>query len=217
MRKEHSSLVERFIRPEQQYQNILDQSRKSRQPLLENLLWDLQEYALEPRQHGERMVALANQVGSRLGLSAIQQNDLALLAQFHDVGKILVPYRILNKAGSLTEEEWAEMTRHPLYGYKLAMITPDIRSIADGILFHHERWDGQGYPHGLVGTATPLAARIIAVVDAFDAMTHPRVYRKMISVTAALAELRIHAGSQFDPDIAEVFFGLFGSSQVHDG
>jgi HD-GYP domain-containing protein (c-di-GMP phosphodiesterase class II) len=214
MKKAHSNRVERFSRLEQKYHNMMAQSRKTQQPLLENLLWDLQEYALEPRQHGERMAVLANQVGARMGLSDIQQKDLTLLAKFHDAGKILVPYRILSKAGSLTEEEWAEMARHPLYGYKLAMITPDIRSIADGILFHHERWDGHGYPHGLAGNAIPLSARIIAVVDAFDAMTHPRVFRKMISVTAALAELRIHAGSQFDPDIVDVFHSLFSSGTI---
>jgi HD-GYP domain-containing protein (c-di-GMP phosphodiesterase class II) len=213
MKKAHANLAERFDRLNRKSQNAADSGQKSR-PLLGNLLWDLQEYALEPRQHGERMAALAKQVGVRIGLSEIQQNDLTLLAQFHDVGKILVPYRILSKAGPLTEEEWTEMARHPLYGYKLAMITPDIRSIADGILFHHERWDGQGYPHGLIGNAIPQAARIIAVVDAFDAMTHPRVYRKMISVTAALAELRIHVGSQFDPDIVDMLHSLLTEGSV---
>ena len=97
------------------------------------------------------------------------------------------------------------MKKHPEVGYRIAHASPDIRHIAEGILCHHERWDGTGYPQGLAGTAIPLEARIMAVVDAYDAMTHDRAYRKALTVNEAVSEIRANAGRQFDPVIARMF------------
>jgi len=123
----------------------------------------------------------------------------------HDIGKIGIDDKILNKPGKLTEEEWAIMKRHPEIGYRIARASHKLARIADYILTHHERWDGAGYPKGLKGEDIPLLSRILAVADAYDAMTEDRVYRKAMSKEQAVEEIRRNAGTQFDPLIANIF------------
>jgi HD-GYP domain-containing protein (c-di-GMP phosphodiesterase class II) len=195
---------EDFARYDREFAKIVSESRRTKKSILESLLANIQAYSNESREHGERMAGLARKIGERLGYTEIQRRDLVLLACVHDVGKILVPGRILEKAGPLTDEEWVEMKKHTLYGYKIALATPDIRHVAEGLLFHHERWDGQGYPHGLSGQAIPLNARILAVVDAFDVMSHDRPYAKALSNDEAIQEMRNNAGKQFDPAIVDL-------------
>jgi HD-GYP domain-containing protein (c-di-GMP phosphodiesterase class II) len=190
---------------DQACERILSLSRKTKRSVLDNLFIGIREYSYETQEHGERMAQLAQQIGKQMGLSDIQNNDLALLAKAHDLGKILIPGRILTKTGPLSDEEWVEMKKHPIYGYKLALMIPDIRHVADGILFHHERWDGQGYPHRMIGLAIPLSARILSVVDAYDVMTHDRIYRQPMSSQDALDEMQKNAGKQFDPEIVDLF------------
>ncbi len=109
------------------------------------------------------------------------------------------------KPGMLSEEEWVIMKKHTEIGYRIATATPELAHIADEILYHHERFDGTGYPHGLSGRSIPKLARVIAIVDAFDVMTHDRVYNTCISAEEAIQELRNNSGQQFDPDIVELF------------
>ena len=112
---------------------------------------------------------------------------------------------ILTKPGKLSESEWAEMKRHPEIGYRIAMTSPELVPVAEGILCHQEWWNGSGYPRGLCGESIPLLSRIIAVVDAYDAMTNDRPYRKGMDPAAAIDIIRENAGTQFDPLIAEIF------------
>jgi len=106
-----------------------------------------------------------------------QQNELELLATLHDIGKVSIPNAILSKSGKLSDEEWVLIKKHPETGFRIAQATTDLAPIANYILCHHERWDGKGYPQGLVGDKIPLLSRIMAIVDSFDAMTNDRAYR----------------------------------------
>lgn len=173
--------------------------------LLTSIQATLYQKSHETKEHGERMSRMARSLGRSLALSERQLQDLELLASLHDIGKICIDAAILNKPGKLSDEEWKEMKKHPETGYRFAQAMPDIRHIADSILYHHERWDGQGYPQGLFGKQIPLYSRILAVIDAFDAMTNDRAYRKAMCCADAICEIRRNAGSQFDPVIADVF------------
>jgi diguanylate cyclase len=138
-------------------------------------------------------------------VSGKELEDLALLATLHDIGKVGVNENILQKPGPLTTEEWLEMRKHTAIGYRIAQNTPELSAVADYILYHHERWDGTGYPKGLKGIEIPLLCRILAVVDAYDAMTNDRSYRKAMTREEAMTEIMRNAGTQFDPQIAEIF------------
>jgi len=162
----------------------------------------------ETEEHAERLAALTNTMGKKLNLQQVELNELELLATLHDIGKVGVSDQILNKPGKLTEEEWDQMKMHSEIGYKIAMASPELMPIADYILSHHERWDGHGYPQGLAGHKIPLASRILAVADAFDAMTEDRVYRKAMSIEDALKEIKKNSGTQFDPEVVDTFLML---------
>ena len=155
--------------------------------------------------HAGRLGELAVAVARRIESPLESLGDLRLLAEFHDVGKIGVPDRILNKPGRLEPDEWEEMRKHSEIGYRIAQATPTLQPIASFILHHHEWWDGQGYPLGLAGDEIPLACRILSIVDAYDAMTNDRPYRKAMSKEEALAELRRGAGRQFDAQLVAAF------------
>jgi len=126
----------------------------------------------------------------------------------HDIGKIVIDSNTLNKASSLSEEEWAEMKRHPEIGYQILRSVDEYASFAFIVLAHHERWDGKGYPLGLKGNEIALESRIIAIADTYDAMTHDRPYRKALTTGEALDEIRRNSGTQFDPQIVEVFLSI---------
>lgn len=133
-------------------------------------------------------------------------DELSLLALLHDIGKVSINPNILQKQpGALTSAEWDEMKRHPEIGYRIAQATPELAIVSDLILSHHERWDGKGYPRGLKEEEIPLPCRILAIADAFDAMTNDRVYRKAMSREEALLEIERNAGAQFDPVITNLF------------
>lgn len=145
------------------------------------------------------------QIASALGLAGDDLIHLEFGAILHDIGKIGVPDAILSKPGPLDSEEWIQMRRHPEIGQRVLEGVVSLAPALDAVLCHHERWDGHGYPAGLAGPAIPLAGRIVAVADSFDAMTSDRPYRKGLPIEIALAEIRSGRGVQFDPDVAEVF------------
>ena len=182
--------------------------KSSHHAIVSSILATLYAKSQETEQHGQRLGEYCLMIGEHLSLEQQVLDDLELLAKLHDIGKIGVDDSILNKPGRLTEADWVEMKRHPEIGHRIAMSTPQLEHIAKYILYHHERWDGTGYPAGLKGTDIPLVSRILAVADAYDAMTEDRVYRKALSKEQALEELITNAGTQFDPHIVKVFIEL---------
>jgi HD-GYP domain-containing protein (c-di-GMP phosphodiesterase class II) len=157
------------------------------------------------RGHGSRVAAHAETIGRGLGWDEPRLAALQVAGLIHDVGKLSVPVEILRKPGRLTPTELAEVQRHPAAGARLIEPLPALRSLLPAILYHHERWDGTGYPTGRRADSIPVEARILAVADAFDAMTSPRPYSQALSSEDALAEVERCAGTQFDPTIAETF------------
>jgi len=145
-------------------------------------------------------------------LSKLDLDRLLLLATLYDIGEVGLDERILTKPEALTAAEWGEVKKHPETGYRIAMSCQDFKDIAEYILAHHERWDGLGYPQGLADEEIPLLSRIIAVIDAYDAMTQPRPYRPAYSREYAINELKKNMGSQFDPQVTQAFLELLAEN-----
>jgi diguanylate cyclase (GGDEF)-like protein len=154
--------------------------------------------------HSERVGELSARIARRLGIDEPQIELTRLAGSLHDLGKLAIPEEILRKPGALNESERLVLQRHPQIGYRM-LESLGVEPIAEWVLHHHERWDGDGYPDRLRGEEIPLGARIIFVADAYDAMTSERVYRKPLSPREALEELQACSGSQFDPQIVEAF------------
>lgn len=190
------------------YQQKLLQGKSFRNSIINTLLAMLYEKSTETEEHCKRLEAYCVAIGQKMNLTTKDLDELSLLALLHDIGKVVIPPSLLKKPGPLTPAEWEEMRRHPEIGYRIARESTELASISNLILSHHERWDGKGYPRGLIGEDIPLACRIISVVDAFDAMTNNRVYRKAMSVEEAITEIKKNAGTQFDPQIVEVFLEI---------
>jgi len=168
-----------------------------------NQLLDLKD--LNTGTHSSRIGETAVRVAVALGMDEDDQRDVEIACTLHDIGKIGVPDRILRKSGKLAEEEWVEMRRHPEYGWAILRLFPGLEEVSLYVLHHHERWDGSGYPGSLAGEQIPLGARVVAVVDAWDAMISPRAYKAGVERDEALRRLRREAGSHFDPEIVEAF------------
>ncbi len=179
-------------------------SRRGRRPedLLLRAMYEREPALLE---RTTAVTELAAQIGSLLALSERDASDLARAAELHDIGKLAIPDAILNKLGPLTDEETAFVRSHSSIGERILSASGELAGVAGIVRSTSERWDGTGYPDGLVGNEIPLAARIIAVCTAFAAMISPRPYRPGRSVEEALAEIRLHAGTQFDPEIVRLF------------
>ena len=179
-------------------------SRKSK--VLESILETLNQKTEETKEHSDRLSIHA--VETLIGLGrhrASDIEDIELLARVHDIGKITIPDIILGKPGKLTDDEYEIIKRHSEAGYKITKNITDSDEVSNGVLCHHEHYDGNGYPQGLKGEEIPLFARIISVVDAYDAMTSIRVYQSARTKEDAIAELRRCSGTQFDPVIVEAF------------
>jgi HD-GYP domain-containing protein (c-di-GMP phosphodiesterase class II) len=155
--------------------------------------------------HGLEVAALASKVAARLNMSAEERDEVQRAAELHDLGKVAIPDAILEKPGPLDEEEWEFMRRHTLVGERILSAAPALVPVARLVRSSHERVDGGGYPDGLAGDDIPLGARVVAVCDAYEAMTEPRPYREPVARDAALAELRRCAGTQFDADVVRAF------------
>ncbi len=155
--------------------------------------------------HVERVVNHVSIIGREFLSSPRDIRDLKIEVVLHDIGKVYLPSEILNKTGPLSPEEWEVMKKHPEYGILPFSAFSLPSSIMDVVLYHHERYDGKGYPKGLRGEQIPLLARVVSVVDAFDAMTVDRPYRKALTQQEALKELERNKGTQFDPIVVECF------------
>lgn len=190
---------------EHMYRRKLLEHQSIRSTLLSTIKELLFSKSNETMEHADRMVSLAKKLGAEVGISEADMDALELMATLHDVGKIGISNFILSKPGYLDDTEWMEVRKHPEMGYRIALTIPELQGIAGYILCHHERWDGKGYPQGLSGEEIPYIARLISVVDAYDAMTEDRSYRKAITKEEAIQELQANAGTQFDPEIVKVF------------
>jgi len=164
------------------------------------------------RGHAARVTLLADAVALWLGWSEERLAGLQLGGALHDIGKLAVPERLLHKRGPLSLSERDEVRRHPTAGARLLEPIPSAGPALPYVLYHHERWDGRGYPFGRAGGETPEEARLLAVADAYDAMTSTRPYRRPLTTERALAEIDRCAGTQFDPELADAFLQVWGSS-----
>ncbi len=194
------------------YKEKLNHVQSVRNAMIQALMSTLEARDLITEQHTQRIQETLVKLGEYLHLAESSVTNLRLLGQFHDIGKVGIPDHILLKPGPLNPAEMTAMRQHSDIGYRIAKSIPDLEPIAELILSHHERWDGGGYPRGLSGTAIPLECRILAVVDAFDAMTNQRPYRDALPLAAAIAELKHFADSQFDPWVVRAFLELLDAA-----
>ena len=158
--------------------------------------------------HSSRVAAYSREIAKRAGLSVAEQDSIYMMGLLHDVGKIGIQDAIINKTGRLTDQEYAEIKTHPVVGYEILRNIEDYPELMVGARWHHERYDGGGYPDGLAGEDIPEVARIIAVADTYDAMTSNRSYRKALSQETVRAEIENCKGSQFDPRFADVMLEM---------
>lgn len=159
-------------------------------------------------EHSFRVAWVSEMIAQALPLPEEMVQRIHVAAHLHDIGKIAISDQVLNKAGRLNPNEMAEIQRHPQIGFNILSRLPTFHEVATIVLHHHERFDGNGYPYRLAGADIPLESRVIAIADAFDAMTSNRPYRQAMTVDDALTEINRHAGEQFDPDIVASLSGL---------
>lgn len=190
------------------YSRKLLDRKSSHSSILSAVVATVYERSQETEAHALRLSDISKKIAAKLSLTQKEIDELEVFAMLHDIGKVGIDDRILNKPGKLTDDEWIVMKRHPEIGYRIAMASPELEVVAEDILSHHERWDGKGYPRGLSGEEIPLLARIISVADAYDAMTEDRVYRKGMSRDAAVEEIGKNSGTQFDPRIVTLFMEI---------
>lgn len=194
------------------YKRKLLESRSTHSSIIASMKKTLYEKSHETEEHTSRLSKLCMRIAGKMNLSENEKNDMALFAVLHDIGKITIDDRILNKPGSLNEEEWLEMKKHPETGCRIAMSAVELAHISEYILTHHEKWDGSGYPQGLKKKQIPLLSRILAVVDAYDAMTQDRVYRHAMPHEQAIAEIKANSSRQFDPEIVNIFLEIINEN-----
>ncbi|MFZ2330687.1 MAG: HD domain-containing phosphohydrolase [Atribacterota bacterium] len=193
---------------EMMYSHKLLESQNIHSQIISSLQTTLHEKDIETIEHVQRIVEISVKVGEKLGLAQQDMDNLNQLARLYDIGKIAVDEHILKKSDKLTPEEMSEIKKHSEAGYRIAKSNHTVSDIAEYILYHHEHWDGKGYPHGLKGKEIPLLSRILAIADAYDAMTHDRPYKKAVSKEEAIEELKRGSGKQFDPKLIPLFISI---------
>ena len=165
-------------------------------------------------EHSKRVAIYSKQIAKEFGLDEKQCRDIEWAAQMHDIGKIAIPDAILNKPARLTDEEYATMKSHTVRGAEILKDFTLLDNVIDGAQYHHERYDGRGYPQGLSGENIPVFARIIGVADAFDAMTANRIYRQQMDFSYVLGEMEKGRGTQFDPTFVDILLKLINDGEI---
>ena len=189
------------------YKKKLFESPSMRGKTISAIINTLHEKNKREEAHSHRVSALCKNMSKAIGLPEDEIEELKTIGLLHDIGKIAIKENILNKPGKLTGNEWEEIKRHPEIGYRMLSIVNDMSEMAEYVLYHHEKWDGSGYPKGLKREEIPLQSRIITIADAYDAMTSERSYRSALSEEVAIEELQKNVGIQFDPELVSVFIG----------
>lgn len=203
---ESQSIAELVVQAENHmYRHKLYERSSAKSKTIDLIMNTLFEKSSREAMHSKRVSQLCQSIATKMSLNKDAINHMRIAGLMHDIGKIGVDEKILNKPGRLTIEERVDIERHPEIGWKILSSTTEFSELAQFILSHHERWDGGGYPNGLKGEEIQIEARIIAVADAYDAMTSKRSYKEGMSKENAIIELKRCAGTQFDPEIVEVF------------
>ena len=161
--------------------------------------------------HSIKVSEICEAIATKMDFSENDVYQIKIAGLMHDIGKIEIDEKILNKPEKLSKDEWERMQRHPEIGYRILSSVNEFSVIAEDILEHHERWDGKGYPRGLKGEEISLHARIIAVADSYDSMTSDRTYRSAMTKGEAIEEIRRNSGTQFDPDISQLFLNIIST------
>ncbi|MFA5575675.1 MAG: transporter substrate-binding domain-containing protein [Tissierellaceae bacterium] len=200
---DYSSLFK--LAEDRMYANKMDSSEVSYGMIISSIKNNLYKNKYESQEHHERLISASRDMGFALGLDKGMVDNLMLLADLHDIGKVGIDDKILLKEGPLSPEEWQGVKRLPELGFKIVSGSTKLSHIGKGILALRERWDGSGYPQGLKGEEIPYISRLFAIIEAFDVMTHPRPYRPLLSKEEALDEIKNSSGSQFDPELVELF------------
>ena len=176
--------------------------------LMKDIMRSMKKHGFESEEHINRCSNLTVSFAKKNNLSSESITKIEKLARFHDIGNIRVSSTILAKPAKLSDEEFLEIKQHPIIGFRIAKAIPDYAPIAELILYHHERWDGNGYPSGLKGKDIPLICRIFSIVDSFDRITNGSDYKSPESSEFAINELQDKAGTQFDPELTADFISF---------
>lgn len=190
------------------FRNKFVENQSARNKMVDLLLQSLFKKSSREMEHSKRVGVLAQQFGKYLGLPKQEIEALHTVGIMHDIGKIAIATKTLNKQGKLDDDEWKEIKRHPEIGFNILSSVNQYAPIAEQVLCHHERWDGKGYPNSIAGDLIPFYSRILALCDSFDAMTHTRTYRSEFTVQTALKEIQDCSNTQFDPVLAEQFIEM---------
>jgi diguanylate cyclase (GGDEF)-like protein len=202
----HNSYSRLFrLAEDKMYANKMADSERNYDMIINSIKNNLYENKYESREHINRLVTMCGQMGKILNLEKDDIENLALLAELHDIGKVGLEKELFLKEGPLTLEEWQRVKRHPELGFKIVSASTKFSYIGKGIFASHEHWDGSGYPQGLKGEEIPFIARLFSIVEAYDVMTHEGSYKPIYTKERAIKELINNSGTQFDPNLVELF------------
>jgi len=191
------------------YTHKLFEIASHRNETIKTIISTLHEKNPREEAHSKRVSEICIAIGTKLEMKSDEIALLKAISNLHDIGKIAIDDSILNKKGPLDDKEWEQVKKHPEIGYRILSSSPEYAEIAQDILSHHERYDGKGYPRGLVGEEIPLRARIITIADSYDAMISERPYRRSLTHQEAIEEIKRNSGTQFDPALAELFIQIY--------
>jgi HD-GYP domain-containing protein (c-di-GMP phosphodiesterase class II) len=190
------------------YRSKLIEKKSINSSIISSLERTLFEKSIETREHAERLKKFSQEIGKVIHLADNKIDELSLLSTLHDIGKVAIPEEIIISRRKLNEREWAIVKKHSLAGHNICESNPQLVHIADGVLGHHEWWNGDGYPQGLRFEDIPITSRIISIVDSYDVMTSGRAYKKAVTKKEAVKELKKCSGTQFDPKLVDIFTNI---------